>query len=108
MPTTAREVPTAERTTTPRLDADGDGDGEEEEEKKWLSPKQREARKRDQNSVRNLDWFEEIRAKALEQRPVGDQLSRWRGKLGTKADRENAESMMAMIRRGLSVNQNVE
>ena len=38
--------------------------------------------------VKRLDWFEEVREKALKQQGSGSMMTRWRGQLGKKADRE--------------------
>jgi hypothetical protein len=53
--------------------------------------------------VANLDWFEDVRSKALRQRglPSTGFLSRWGDKLGTKADRMRNEAQMEAIKKGL-------
>ena len=53
--------------------------------------------------VANLDWFEDVRSKALRQRglPSTGFLSAWGDKLGTKADRLRDEAHMAAVRKGL-------
>ena len=51
----------------------------------------------------NLDWFEDVRSKALRQRglPSTKFLSTWREKLGTKERRERDEADVEAIKRGL-------
>ena len=53
--------------------------------------------------VANLDWFEDVRSKALRQRglPSTKFLSTWREKLGTKERRERDEADVEAIKRGL-------
>ena len=53
--------------------------------------------------VANLDWFEDVRSKAMRQRglPSTRFLSVWGDKLGTKADRIRDEAHVAAVRKGL-------
>jgi hypothetical protein len=53
--------------------------------------------------VASLDWFEDVRSKALRQRglPSTKFLSTWREKLGTKERRLRDEADVDAIKRGL-------
>jgi hypothetical protein len=53
--------------------------------------------------VANLDWFEDMRGKALRQRglPSTKFLSTWREKLGTKERRARDEADVEAVKRGL-------
>jgi hypothetical protein len=53
--------------------------------------------------VARLDWFEDVRSKALRQRglPSTKFLSTWREKLGTKERRLRDEADVDAIKRGL-------
>jgi hypothetical protein len=53
--------------------------------------------------VASLDWFEDLRSKALRQRglPSTKFLSTWREKLGTKERRLRDEADVDAIKRGL-------
>ena len=53
--------------------------------------------------VANLDWFEDLRGKALRQRglPSTKFLSTWRERLGTKERRTRDEADVEAVKRGL-------
>ena len=55
----------------------------------------------------NLDWFEDMRGKALRQRglPSTKFLSTWREKLGAKERRIRDEADVEAVKRGLRANQ---